>query len=183
MADIRDWGAFVRGRWDWSRHGYEKGFPRGCQFTDLDGAVEFNGQRLVIEPKHHDGLGPCNYPDTGQLLFLRDEVKLGKAVIVLYGCGPCNSPQAIRVLGTDRSSDRFEDWRRGRDLPERRRLLKTEIDRALGLLAPELHPEREFVPKVEQIERELHIADPTRPAGEWADVDTVRPPDWKGGAA
>lgn len=135
MSDIRDWSAFIRGRWDWTKHGYEKGFPRGCQFTDLDAAVEFDGRRLVVETKHHDGIGPCDYPDIGQLIFLRDEVRLGKSVIVLYGCGGCNSPQAVRVLGTAKAEDRWEDWR-GRDLAERRRLLKHEIDRALGL-APE----------------------------------------------
>lgn len=133
MADIRDWAKFVRGRWEWTRFGYEKGFPRSCQFTDIDATVEFDGRRLVIEPKHHDGIGPCDYPDAGQLMFLRDEVRLGKAVIVLYGCGACNSPQAARVLGRVRAEDRWEDWR-GKDVEERRELLKREIDRALGLL-------------------------------------------------
>lgn len=133
MADIRDWGAFVRGRWDWTRHGYEAGFPRKCQFTDLDGAVEFDGHSLVIEPKHHDGLGPMPYPDDGQLRFLRNEHKLGKAVIVLYGCGPCNSPQGVRLLGSTRPEDTWKDWR-GRELTERRRLLKYGIDVALGLV-------------------------------------------------
>lgn len=118
---------------------YEKGFPRGCQFTDLDGAIEFDGRRLVIEPKHHDGIGPCDYPDAGQLGFLRDEVSLGKTVIVLYGCGPCNSPFAVRILGQDRTADRWEDWRDWQVYPlaERRRLLKVEIDRALGLAGSE----------------------------------------------
>jgi hypothetical protein len=132
MADIRDWGAFIRGRWDWHRFGYDKGFPRGCTFTDVDAATEFDGRRLVIEPKHHDGVGACPYPDNGQLGYLRDEVWLGKVVIVLYGCGPCNSPQAVRVLGSDRDHDRFEDWR-GLGIEERRKLFKAEIDRALGI--------------------------------------------------
>lgn len=133
MADINDWAAFIRGRWDWSRYGYEKGFPRGCQFTDIDAAVEFDGRRLVIEPKHHDGttMG-FPYPDDGQLSFLRDEVRLGKAVIVLYGCGACNSPQAVRVLGHRKNEDRWEDWR-GFDIEERRKRLKREIDHAMGL--------------------------------------------------
>lgn len=132
MADIRDWGRFIRGRWNWTECGYEDGFPRGCQFTDIDAALEFDGHRLVIEPKYHDGIGPCDYPPDGQLRFLRDEVRLGKAVIVLYGCAGCNSPQAVRVLGTCRAEDRWEDWR-GRDLAERRKLLKGEIDQAMGL--------------------------------------------------
>ncbi len=72
MADVRDWGKFVRGRWDWSRGGYERGFPRGCQFTDVDAAIEFDNRGLVIEPKHYDGVGPLPdpYSATGQLLFL-----------------------------------------------------------------------------------------------------------------
>ena len=132
MADIHDWAAFIRGRWNWQRYGYEHGFPRGCQFTDIDAAVEFDGKRLVIEPKHHDGIGPCDYPPQGQLIFLRDEVQLGKVVIVLYGCGVCDSPQAVRILGATKAEDQWKDWR-GLPLDERRRRLKEEIDIALGL--------------------------------------------------
>lgn len=132
MADIRDWGKFIRGRWEWTRFGYEAGFPRGCQFTDLDAAIEFDGNRLVIEPKHHDGFGSCDYPDTGQLLFLRDEAKLGKTVFVLYGCGACNDPQAIRYIGPVKAEDRWLDWR-GLDKEQRRKLLKQEIDTAMRL--------------------------------------------------
>jgi hypothetical protein len=132
MGDINDWAKFIRGRWDWTKYSYEDRFPRKCQFTDIDATVEFDGYRLVIEPKHHDGVGPCPYPDDGQLGLLRDEVRLGKTVIVLYGCGACNSPQAIRILGPGRAEDRWEDWR-GRDIAERRKLLKEEIDKAMGL--------------------------------------------------
>ena len=130
MADVRDWGAFIRGRWDWTRYGYEVGFPRGCQFTDIDATVEFDGRRLVIEPKHNDGTDSCEYPPMGQLLLLRDEVVLGKTVIILYGCGSCNSPQAIRILGRSRDEDVWKDWR-GMELEHRRQLLKEEIDRAM----------------------------------------------------
>ena len=138
MADIRNWGNLVRCRWDWTSGGYESSFPRGCQFTDLDAAVEFDGHGLVIEPKHYDGVGMLpgdGYPPgvgAGQLRFLRNEAFLGKAVIVLYGCGPCNDPHAVYVLGMNRSEDRFEDWR-GMDKADRRKLLKAEIDRAMGL--------------------------------------------------
>lgn len=138
MADVRDWGKFIRGRWDWSASGYEDGFPRGCQFTDLDATVEFDGERLVIETKHYDGTGHLpgdGYPpgmSAGQLRFLRDEAAAGKSVLVLYGCGPCNDPHVLYVLGATRGEDRYEDWR-GRDKLERRKLLKAEIDRAVGL--------------------------------------------------
>jgi hypothetical protein len=131
--DIRDWGKFIRGRWDWTRSGYEAGFPRKCQFTDLDAALEFDGHRLVIETKHYDGVGDLpGKPDDGQLRFLRDEASLGKTVLVLYGCGSCNDPHAMHELGTARAADRFEDWR-GLGKPERRKRLKYEIDRAMGL--------------------------------------------------
>jgi hypothetical protein len=132
MADIKDWGKFVRGRWDWTRFGYEKGFPRGCQFTDVDAAVEFDGARLVIEPKHYDGVGPWpGHPDKGQMLFLQDEAALGKKVFVLWGCGACNDPYAILEIRPE-GPGAFHDWR---DQPkdQRRRNLKRQIDGALGL--------------------------------------------------
>lgn len=133
MGDIQDWGKFIRGRWDWHRRGYEHGFPRRCGFTDIDAATEFDGRSLVVEPKHHEGAGPMAYPDDGQLRFLRNEVRLGKSVIVLYGCAQCDSPWGIRVLGATKAGDRWEDWRSGYDVTERRKLLKAEIDRAMGL--------------------------------------------------
>jgi len=136
MADVRDWGRFIRGRWDWTRHGYEAGFPRGCQFTDVDATVEFDGARLVIEAKDYDGLGllPSIYDSrcTGQRRLLRDEAALGKRVFVIYGCGVCNDPYAMHELAAHRENDRFADWR-GRDKEERRKLFKAEIDQALGL--------------------------------------------------
>lgn len=135
MADIRDWGAFLRGRWNWTKAGFERNFPRGCQFTDVDASVEFDGQMLLIETKHHDGVGSCEYPDTGQVIALREEVKLGKTVFVLYGCGPCSSPQALRILGPsmDKSQDSWHDWRDIPSIQERRKLLKYQIDVAMGL--------------------------------------------------
>jgi hypothetical protein len=132
MADVRDWGAFLRGRWDWTKHGYEKGFPRGCQFTDLDAAVEFDGRRLKIETKSYDGTAIIPKPSGGQLYFLRDEAaRDGSTVLIVYGCGVCNDPYAIHQINA-RPPDRFEDWR-GRDKDIRQKLLKQEIDRALGL--------------------------------------------------
>lgn len=137
MADIRDWAAFIRGRWNWSAYGYEDGFPRGCQFTDLDAGTEFDGRSLDIETKAWDGLGivPSIYGDNdkGQRLFLRNEAKLGKTVFVVYGCGCCNNPYAMHRLGVTRSEDRFLDWREY-DLEQRRKNLKHEIDQAMGLL-------------------------------------------------
>jgi hypothetical protein len=135
MADVRDWGKFLRGRWDWTRFGYENGFPRGCQFTDVDAAVEIDGRRLVIEPKHYDGVGILpGKPEVGQGLYLRDEVKLGKTVLVLYGCGPCNDPYAMHIYGRTSAEDVFIDWRSPPlSKIERRRQLKRYIDWAVGI--------------------------------------------------
>lgn len=127
--DVKDWGAFVRGRWDWSRGGYENGFPRGCQFTDVDAAVEFDGRALVIEAKHFDGIGMLPPLSEGQKRFLKDEASRGKTVFALWGCGPCNDPWAIKNIGTGE----FHDWRTIPDKLERRQLLKQLIDQALGL--------------------------------------------------
>jgi hypothetical protein len=134
VADIRDWGKFLRGRWDWTKSGYEDGFPRRSQFTDLDAAIEFDGRRLVIETKHHDGSpGRFEPPDTGQSLFLRDELSLGKTVFVLYGCGACNDPHGLRIYGGAKlQDDEVIDWR-GLPKSERRRRFKRYIDWAMGL--------------------------------------------------
>jgi hypothetical protein len=131
MGDVRDWGAFIRGRWDWTRHGYEKGFPRSCQFSDLDAVVEFDGKRLLIEAKSYDGQGIIPKPEGGQLYLLRSEAGLGRTVLIVYGCGVCNDPYAIHQI-YPRHPDRFEDWR-GFEKQERRKLLKEEIDKAMGL--------------------------------------------------
>lgn len=133
--DVRNWGSFIRGRWDWTRFGYEAGFPRGSGFSDLDAVVEFDGRRLLIEAKAYDGTGDLGKPEGGQLRLLRDEAGLGKTVLVIYGCGVCNDPYAIHQIYR-RPPDRFEDWR-GREKEERRKLLKYEIDRAMGLSATE----------------------------------------------
>jgi hypothetical protein len=137
MADIENWGAFIRGRWDWTSGGYEEGFARSCQFTDLDATIEFDGRRLVIETKHYDGVGDLpGKPKVGQGVLLRDEVKLGKTVFVLYGCGPCNDPYAMHIYGPSTPQDVFVDWR-SHDKATRRRQLKLYIDWALGLVSAE----------------------------------------------
>lgn len=140
MSDVRDWGAFIRGRWDWTRNGYEKGFPRGSQFTDIDAVVEFDGRRLVIEAKHWDGEGmiPSIHSDEprsqmGQRLALRAEAKSGAIVFVIYGCGACNDPWAMHELAPQKAGDRFIDWRGEQTKEARRKLFKQEIDRALGM--------------------------------------------------
>lgn len=140
MGDVRDWGAFIRGRWNWTRFGYEIGFPRGSQFTDIDAAVEFDGHRLVVEAKQWDGEGiiPSIYSDEpksqmGQRLALRAEAKSGATVFVVYGCGVCNDPHAMHQLGVRKADDRFFNWRGEETKEARRKLFKQEIDRALGL--------------------------------------------------
>lgn len=132
MADIRDWGRFIRGRWDWTRFGYEKGFPRGCQFTDIDAATEFDGRALVIESKDYDGQGIPGEVHPGQMGQLRDDVRRGKAVFVLWGCGCCNDPHILLRVGAERSADQRFDWR-GKPRDWRRAELKRHIDQAMGL--------------------------------------------------
>lgn len=132
VADIRDWGAFLRGRWNWTKGGYERSFPRNCQFTDVDASVEFDGYHLQIETKHHDGIGSFVLPDAGQLRSLREDVRLGKTVFVLYGCGACDNPQGIVILSVDGSADEWHDWRE-LTLLQRRRQLKRQINQAMGL--------------------------------------------------
>ena len=134
MADIRDWGAFIRSRWDWTRFGYEHGFPRGARFSDNDAWLSLDGgaTRVKIECKLYDGAGIIPKPDGGQLRTLREDAAIaGCTVLVLYGCGICDNPFALHQV-MPRPPDRFEDWR-GLDLAERRKRLKTEIDRAAGL--------------------------------------------------
>lgn len=133
MSDIRDWGAFIRGRWDWSRYGYEKNFPRGCQFTDVDAAVEFGGKHLLIETKHYEGTGKCKLPAKGQLIFLKREAEFGKTVLVLYGCGACNDPYVVYDVGRDK----WHDWT-GYPKVHRRELLKEKIDAAMGVARLEM---------------------------------------------
>lgn len=134
--DIRDWGRFIRGRWDWHRFGYERGFPRGCQFTDVDAALEFDGHNLLIEAKAYDGMGDLVLPANGQLRFLKNEVELGKTVLVLYGCGVCNDPYAIYDVGRNQWDTFWDDDRRWLSKQERRLRLKQHIDRAMGLSWP-----------------------------------------------
>lgn len=142
MGDVRDWTRFIRGRWDWTKFGYERGFPRGCQFTDVDAAVEFDGRRLVLEAKQYDGIGelPAG-PPYGQLLFLRDEAELGKTVLVVYGCGVCDDPYAIYDVGR-REWFKFQNPDTGLWLnkDQRRTFLKLHIDRAMGLRDEEFRP-------------------------------------------
>jgi hypothetical protein len=132
MADIENEDQFLEGRWKWTAGGYEDGFPRRCQFTDIDAAIEFDGHALIMECKHHDGKDGFTYPKAGQLRFLRDEVKRGKSVLVVYGVARSNSPWGVWRIGPARKDDVLRDWR-GEDLDLRRKLLKAEIDWALGL--------------------------------------------------
>lgn len=129
MSDIRDWDAFKRGRWNWTAHGYERGFPRGCGFTDIDAAVEFDGHCLFIEGKHHDGTGEFASLSRGQRLFMDRLVSLGVDVFVLYGNAPANDPQGLY----DVRRGEWADWR-GHSIESRRQRLKNRIDRAMGLL-------------------------------------------------
>lgn len=131
MADIWNWPAFIRGRWMWTTFGYERGFPRGCGFGDLDAALEFDGKALVIEAKAFDGIGDPPPIPTGQRRNLEHEASLGKTALLLYGCGACNDPLYVVNIGTGKRYDL-------RRLPKlkRRAELKFLIDEAMGLVSP-----------------------------------------------
>ncbi len=129
MGDVRDWDQFIRGRWRWTAHGYERGFPRGSQFSDIDAATEFDGHRLKIESKFWDGIGSPPGIDTGQYRLLQDEAERDNTtVLVVYGCASCNNPLAVRDMGTLVLQD-FRDM----ELECRRKELKKRIDEAMGL--------------------------------------------------
>jgi hypothetical protein len=129
MSDIRDIEAFIRGRWKWTSFGYERGFPRGCQFTDVDAATEFDDRSLNIEAKHFDGIGDIPKITTGQRLYLRREALIpGRTVLILYGCATCNDPFVVEDIGTGHIID-LRDKRK----PGRRAAFKDMIDRAMGL--------------------------------------------------
>lgn len=152
--DINDWGAFIRGRWNWSKDGYEKGFPRGCQFTDVDAGVEFDGHSLIIEAKHWDGVGDRPEIGQAQTSYLRDEVRRCKVALVVFGCGPCNDPWAVRQIGATKDDDRWYDWRDVPGKADRRKQFKRLIDRATGLLPLDgLCPGSGFFPKRERSPR------------------------------
>lgn len=137
MADIRDWGAFIRSRWDWHRLGYEDGWPRGIAFSDTDGWVSVDGgrRRLKLECKLYDGTGIIPKPDGGQLRTFREDATIpGITVLVMYGCPTCDHPFALHQIAA-RPPDRFEDWR-GLDKADAHKRLKAEFDRAVGLHGP-----------------------------------------------
>lgn len=143
MADVRNWEAFIRGRWPWTRYGYEKGFPRGCQFTDVDALVEFDGNRLMIEAKQWDGIGarPPQLPTGQQLALGVESADEGKTVFVLYGCASCDDPMWVTVKKRQTDPDRPRyllpdeqyDLRDMGGRTERRRALKLLIDQAMGV--------------------------------------------------
>lgn len=128
MADIRKPELFMAGRWKWSSFGYEIGFPRGCQFTDVDAAIEFDGHKLFIEAKECDGVSGFPVLSTGQRLFLSSLVDATTTVLVLYGNATRNDPLGVFDVGR---REKF-DWRQV-ELDERRAQLKWHIDRAMGV--------------------------------------------------
>ena len=132
MADIRDYEKFIKGRWRWTGFGYEKGFPRGCQFSDIDAITEFDGRTLVIEAKEFGGTGFLPDLPTGQVRLLRHLAKHA-TVYVVFGIAQQDEPYALRQLYPTPGRDRFEDWRQLGDKEKRHQLFKDEIDWALGV--------------------------------------------------
>lgn len=128
MADVRDWAAFIRGRWNWTSFGYEKNFPRGCQFTDIDAYTNFDGRSLSVETKQWDGIGKVPVIPTGQLRAYKDAAGQTDTVLIVWGCACCNDPLAILNVGTGEFADL-----RAHTKPERRQFLSASFDKAMGL--------------------------------------------------
>lgn len=139
MGSIRDWDRFKAGRWDWTSLGYEHGFPRRCQFSDVDAVTEFDGRILMIESKYNDGVDAPSYPDVGQVRLLRRFRKMfgdDGDVFIVYGDAEADEPWALRILGMERSQDLFEDWRTTPNAETRRERFKAWIDWSLGIEKP-----------------------------------------------
>jgi hypothetical protein len=128
--------ALARGRWNWTRGGYETGLPRGCQFTDLDAVIEIDGRVLIIEAVHHasptDPVDLGGRPPMGQRVALRRLAALDEdvRVFVLYGNAQANDPQAALLLAPWPSGDRLLNWRPF-PLVERRLRLRRLIEELL----------------------------------------------------
>ena len=133
MADIRDYQKFIQGRWKWTGFGYEQGFPRGCQFSDIDAITEFDGRTLVIEAKEYGG-PPALLPSlpTGQVRLLRHLARHA-TVYVIFGIAQLDEPWALKQLYPTPGRDRFENWRDIESREKRHQLFKDEIDWALGV--------------------------------------------------
>lgn len=96
MADIRDPWAFILGRWNWTRDGYESKLPRGSQIGDLDGFLELSGRHLFIEVKDWHGEGSLPKLPGGQAMALRSLCRHdGQAVLIVYGCPHMNRPYYV----------------------------------------------------------------------------------------
>ena len=119
MADIRNWEAYKRGRWNWTSLGYEKQLERGCQLGDIDAHLESSGQHLFIECKHWEDDGDHPLPPNahsprgisgGQLQALRQLArKDGVTVWLFYGDATQNIPRYLVHLGTAGNASRSYD--------------------------------------------------------------------------
>lgn len=128
MSKIRDM-AQVQARWDWTRLGYERSFPRGITMGDADGILEINYCWLRVETKNWtpDTLGIPPLP-VGQHLDLKRWVRAHtrNVVFVLHGHQPTNRPYALRVW--THTGEAFHDWRDTSE-DEAREALTTQFDR------------------------------------------------------
>lgn len=132
MADIRDYEKFIKGRWKWTGFGYEEGFPRGCQFSDIDAITEFDGRALVIEAKEYAPPGILPEIKPGQMRLLR-HLAQHSTVYVVWGIAQLDEPWALKQIYPTYGRDRFENWRDIESREKRHQLFKDEIDWALGV--------------------------------------------------
>jgi hypothetical protein len=134
VSDIRDWEKYKRSRWSWTSQGYERGFPRGCQFMDIDAYTEFNGMRLMIESKHYEGYGePPSLPKGQRWALEREAQDENKTVLVVYGNAQTNDPMVVHVLAGSGMPAKVHDFRT-LTVEQRREQLKYLIDEAMNLV-------------------------------------------------
>lgn len=119
--------AIARERWNWTKFGYEQGFPGICQFADIDAVVEFDGRALAIECKHHDGVSGFERLKDGQWRLQRRLVDAGWSAFTLYGDARTNEPWGIWHYGDRHPRDLRRMTRRFR-----REILTDEINKAMG---------------------------------------------------
>lgn len=130
MADIRDWDAFKRGRWNWTAGGYEHGLGP-CAFGDIDAHLERRGWHLFIEAKHYEnGRSMSLSIPTGQWIALRSLIANGHTVWLLLGDATANDPLFLRMWHqqVDGALGKVDDDYRQLPIEQRRERLRSRIN-------------------------------------------------------
>lgn len=116
MAEIRDFW-LKRHRWDWTKYGYEEGFPRKCAWSDIDGVVEFDEKCAMYEFKRWDGEIGLEHAlaeiPRGQRKLHQALRSTGASFFVLFGVPENDDPLAAFVVTSfaGKYRGRWHDWR------------------------------------------------------------------------